>query len=220
MELKTPANPAADTRTNAPGSQPQAPAALTSSADQSTMESMVEGADGLECAFCGLVMGLEEECCPRCGLTVENTESSFAASASSPKSYQPGGLLPSEDHPMNCAACGMPVGESLCNNCGFRAVSEDEDLSWSDIVSPAVHANSRFAVSAAMQCDEQGLKQLANSLVWGEDGQRQLDPEQLAGEPPKWLPAQHESLWRDLVTDHSYTTYRDAVFALKRELLA
>ena len=146
--------------------------------------------------------------------------SAKAAQASAQTSYQPGGPARAEDHPMNCVACGQPVlaTESNCTECGFRLV-EASEIDWSEIVTPQILRESRYAVSLAMQADDRGLKALANSMVWGESTD-DCDPAQLADNPPAWLPEHQHQAWQDLVTEHDLSTQRAAVTAFKQSVLA
>ena len=175
----------------------------------------------LVCEYCGLESeNVTETLCSRCGMIREDVASAQAAQASAPTSYQPGGPLRAEDHPMNCVACGQPVvaTESVCTECGYRVV-EDSEIDWSEIVTPQILRESRYAVSLAMQGDDRSLKALANSFVWGEST-KDVDPTELADAPPDWLPDHQHELWRDLVTEREITTPREAVAAFKQAALA
>lgn len=171
------------------------------------------------CGYCGYE-NVTEALCPRCGTLREDVMSAQAAQASAPVSYQPGGPLRAEDHPMNCVACGQPVAatESVCTECGYRLV-EDAEIDWSEIVTPQILRESRYAVSLAMQGDEKSLKALANSIVWGESN-ADTDPAELADNPPAWLPEHQHEAWQGLVIENEFATSREAVAALKQALLA
>ncbi len=178
--------------------------------DNTTVES--------ECSFCGLAP-VVESACPRCGTMQEDAEQAKAVQDSAPKSYQPGGPLPQEDHPMNCAACGYSMGESVaCDNCGYR-LSEEEEIEWSSTVTPSDFQEARFSVSLAMMCNEQQLKALANSIVWGENPKKEYETETLAETPPRWLPENHHELWNVIISENNFTTYSQGVNSLKRYLL-
>jgi predicted RNA-binding Zn-ribbon protein involved in translation (DUF1610 family) len=175
--------------------------------------------ESMTCPFCDAVNEENQENCYRCGepLNIDEgmSDEEMKAKPEQQDPVEPGGPMPEYDHPL-CQMCGGLIGQNeetetyQCFDCGFHTVSEDDLVEGSTMDIDDLQ-DAAFFITHATNVDEEGIKSLANYLVWGQFDEAEEPVEDLANNPPRWLSEQSRELWETVVNHFGCETKNSAI---------
>jgi|WetSurSiteA1Bulk_404760.scaffolds.fasta_scaffold00002_52 hypothetical protein len=173
--------------------------------------------ESITCPYCDAVNEGSQDNCFRCGESFNEGMSNdeMKAKPEQPEPVEPGGPMPEYDHPL-CQMCGGMIGQNEenetihCFDCGFHTVCE-EDIVEGSTMNIEDLQDAAFFITHASSVDEEGIKSLANYLVWGQFDEAENSVEDLASNPPKWLSEQYHEMWGAVVNHFGCETNNSAI---------